>query len=92
MKIKKVISSFLFVALISTPLWADEISTSECMKFASGTWTNNEYRNQNQWGKIIQHENGRRDDYFEATDTQTAVGGGGDIIINEAWTDEDGSI
>ena len=83
-----VVLSFFLV----TPIIADDISTTECMKLACGTWVNNEYRNSGQWGKIIQHENGRRDDYFEAADTEIAKGGGGDIIINETWTDEEGNL
>lgn len=82
----------VFTFVVVMPIMADDISVSECMKLACGTWVNNEYRNLSEWGKIIQHDNGRRDDYFEATDTEAAKGGGGDIVINKAWTDEEGNI
>ena len=90
MQIRKVVPNLLFVALVITPLWADDISATECLDINSGTWINNEYQDFGQWGKIVLKNNGRVDQYVEASDTHSPKGG--DLILNEVWTDNEGNI
>jgi len=80
----------LFVALIITPLWADDISATECLDLIDGTWINDQYRDVGQYGKIVSDKNGHQDNYMDSSDTHSPTEG--DIIINEVWTDNEGNI
>ena len=87
---RRIFMSVILIFFFITPIIADEISTTECMKLESGTWVNYEYRNEGEVGKQIRYENGMVDLYLEASDTEMYRKG--KIIINEAWTDNEGDV
>jgi hypothetical protein len=86
----RILVYFALTFLIITPIFADDVSTTECIMLACGTWVNNEYRNVGQWGKIVQNENGMFYMYIDVSDTTSFEKG--KLIISEAWIDTEENI
>ena len=81
---------FVLILFICTPIFADDISTTELMMLISGTWINKEYRDAGWWGKLVVNENGRIDSYIEKSDTKPHEWG--ELVIYDIWTDDEGNI
>ena len=81
---------FVLTFFIITPIIADEISTTECLKLLSGTWVNDEYQGFGKWGKQVRYEDGRADLYTEVSAIVPVRESR--IIINEAWTDSEENV
>ena len=81
---------FVLTLFIVTPIIADDISTTECMKMLTGTWVNEKYKNLYKDDIWINNPDGTYERYREKTDENPWVTG--TLEIKETWKDSEGNI
>ena len=81
---------FVLTLFIVTPIIADDISTTECMKMLTGTWVNEKYKNLYKDDIWINNPDGTYERYREKTDENPWVTG--PFEIKETWKDSEGNI